>query len=322
MRRVGAAPGRPAEGWQDDGGIRMTARVAGAILSGIVCLVAARTQAAERPTSRPVPATLAEADKAGRDTWRSTLEGLPAHRMNAEDRGLVEYFKRSTTLHRRMPVETIHCSHELLEFVLAKPETLVDVWRVLGISRVSFDPMGPGRWRLEDGYGTTGTVRLVFQEKRPSGTTMIFHGRGGYSGPMAPKPLTGSCLIVVRHQAAVVAGRTAQKLEVEAFLDVDGLGLEIVTRTLQPLIARSAATNVHEICLFVDQLAHAARRNPSGMAVLAEQLPRTEAADRRMLSALASGRRTVLTHAPSAEDVSEELAARWMTADDLDAVRR
>jgi len=322
MRRQGAAPGRPAKGWQDDGGIRMTARVAGAILSGMVCLGAGLTWAAERPDSRPVPATLADAGTAGRDSWRSTLEGLPAHRMNAEDRGLIEHFKRSTTLHRRMPVETIHCSNALLEFVLTKPETLVDVWRVLGISRVSLDPMGPGRWRLEDGYGTDGTVRLMLQEKSPTGTTMIFHGRGGYSGPMAPKPLTGSCLIVVRHQEAVVAGRTAQHLEVEAFLDVDGLGLEIVTRTLQPLIARSAATNVHEICLFVDQLAHAAIRNPSGMAVLAEQLPRTAAADRRMLSALASGCRSASAHAPSDEEVTDELAARWMTADDLDAVRR
>jgi hypothetical protein len=242
--------------------------------------------------------------------------------MNAEDRGLVEHFKRSTTLYRRMPIETINCSNAFMEFVLTKPETLVDVWRVLGISRVSFDPMGPGRWRLEDGYGTDGTVRLMFQEKGPAGTTMLFHGRGGYSGPMAPKPLTGSCLIVVRHQEAVVAGRAAQKLEVEAFLDVDGLGLEIVTRTLQPLIARSAAANVHEICLFVDQLAHAASRNPSGMAVLAEQLPRTAAADRRTFSALASGRTVGSAHATSEDDVTEELAARWMTADDLDAVRR
>jgi len=92
---------------------------------------------------------------------------------------------------------------------------------------VSFDPTGPGRWRLEDGYGTEGTVRLMHQEKGPTGTTMVFHGRGGYSGPMAPKALTGSCLIVVRHHEAVVGKRVAQKLEVEAFLDVDGLGLEI-----------------------------------------------------------------------------------------------
>jgi hypothetical protein len=129
-------------------------------------------------------------------------------------------------------------------------------------------------------------------------------------------------LIAVRYQPVVVDGRTVQRMEVEAFLDVDGLGLELVTRTLQPLIVRSAAANVHEICLFVSQFASAATRNPAGMAVLAEQLPRTAAADRRMLCALATGRRVPTPEPAAAADVSEELAARWMTADDLDATRR
>lgn len=299
----------------------MTARVAGAILSGILCTVANFAGAAEQPSAETIPTAMAAAGDAARDSWRTTLAELPAHRMTAEDRGLIEHFKRATTLHRRMPVETIHCDAALLDFVLAKPETLVDVWRALGISRVSLDPTGPGRWRLEDGYGTEGSVRLVHQERGPTGNTMVFHGRGGYSGPLTPKALTGSCLIVLRHHESVLAGRVAQKLEVEAFLDVDGLGLEIVTRTLQPLVARSTATNVHEICLFVDQLASAARRNPAGMATLAEQLPRTGAVDRRMLAALASGRQVPSAKTASAEEVTEELAARWMTADDLDAVR-
>ncbi len=242
--------------------------------------------------------------------------------MTAEDRGVIEHFKRSTSLHRRMPVETIRCEAALIEFVLTKPETLVDIWRVLGISRVSLDPTGPGRWRLTDGYGTAGTVRLIHHDRGPAGNTMIFHGRGGYNGPLAPKPLTGSCLIVVRHQEGGVAGRPEQRLEVEAFLDVDGLGLEIVTRTLQPLIVRSAAANVHEICLFMGQFAHAASRNPGGMANLAEQLPRTGAADRRTLCALASGRGVPSAEQDLSEDVTEELAARWMTTENLDSIRR
>lgn len=300
----------------------MTARVAGAILSGIFCLGVGTASASERPTTGPVPVAVAEAANAARVTWRHALDSLPAQRMTPEDQGLIEHFKRATTLHRRMPVETIHCEAELLEFVLAKPETLVDVWRALAISRVSLDPTGPGRWRLEDGYGTEGSVRLMHHERGPTGTTMVYHGRGGYAGPLSPKPLTGSCLIVLKHRESLVAGRAAQRLEAEAFLDVDGLGLEVVTRTLQPLIARSTAANVHEICLFIDQLAGAARRNPAGMAALAEQLPRTAAVDRRTLAALASGRRAPSAENASEADVSEELAARWMTSDDLDASRR
>ncbi len=300
----------------------MAARIAWAILSGMVCLVAGVTVAAERTSSPGLTTALADAGSAGRDSCRRALEALPDERMTADDRRIIEHFERATTLYRRLPAETILCDAALLEFVLAKPETLVDVWRVLGISRVSLDPTEPGCWRLADGYGTEGTVRLVHHEQGPEGSVFVYHGNGGYNGPLTPKHLTGSCLIVVRHQSLVVEGRMAQRMEVEAFLDVDGLGLEIVTRTLQPLIVRSAAANVHEIGLFVSQLAAAAHRNPAGMAVLAEQLPRTGPADRRTLSALASGRHGTTAKAPLDADVSEELAARWMTAEDLDAVRQ
>jgi len=297
----------------------MAARGAVAIVAGMVWMTAA-AGAAERSPVGGLSAALAEAGFAGRETCRRALEALPAEQMMAEERQFIEHFRRATTLHRRLPAETIRCQQSLLEFVLVKPETLVDVWRVLGISRVSFDPAGPGRWRLSDGYGTAGTVRLLHHERGPAGGLLIYHGRGGYTGPLSPKPLTGSCLMVVRHEpVAAAAGPPAQRVEVEAFVDVDGLGLEIVTRTLQPLIVRSAAANVHEICLFMSQFTAAATRNPGGMARLAEQLPRTGPTDRRLLVTLAAG---AGGESAPATDISEELAARWLTADDLDTIRR
>lgn len=300
----------------------MTARIAWAILSGMVCLAVGVADAAEPTSPRAASASRANTGPSGRDAWRRSLDSLHAVGMTADDRRIIDHFSQSTTLYRRLPAETVRCEAALLEFVLTKPETLVDVWRVLGISRVSLDPTDPGHWRLADGYGTEGTVRLMHHESGPDGSLVIFHGSGGYAGPLAPKRLTGSCLVVVRCQPVDVDGRSAQRMEVEAFLDVDGLGLEIVTRTLQPLIVRSVAANVHEICLFVNQFTAAASRNPAGMAVLVEQLPRTGAADRRMLCALASGKGLPSTEATADVDVHEELAARWLTVDDLDAARR
>ena len=32
-------------------------------------------------------------------------------------------------------------------FALDKPETIVDIWRLLGISRLALDPIGPEQWR-------------------------------------------------------------------------------------------------------------------------------------------------------------------------------
>ena len=193
-----------------------------------------------------------------------------------------------------------------------------------GISRLSLDPTGPGQWRLADGYGTVGAVQLLHQERNDRGGLYLFHGRGGYSGPLSPRDLRGSCLLLVRHSRAAPAadGRPRQSVQIDAFLDVDGLGLEIVTRTLQPLIVRSAAANLHEIGLFVSQFAAAAERNPAGVARLADRMTRTAPEDRRTLVVLAGGSRGSAIRAgmPGDDGVQAELAARWLPAgDDLGA---
>jgi hypothetical protein len=154
----------------------------------------------------------------------------------------------------------------------------------------------------------------------------VFHGRGAYDGPLAPKQLTGSCLIVVRYasDADAATGRPRQTVQIDAFLDVDGMGLELVTRSLQPIIVHSAASNLHEISLFVSQFAAAATRNPAAVSRIAERMTRTPPADRKTLVALASGRQATAapTHATASEQVQAELASRWMTADQLDALQQ
>ena len=265
------------------------------------------------------------AGSSSRESRDRVVAGLPLDRMGPAQRELVETSLRSTTLYRHLPQETVACDAEFLDFLLARPEALVDVWRVLGISRLSLDPAGAGHWRMADGYGTTGTVSLLYRERHAGGGLLVFHGRGGYAGPLAPKPLTGSCLLVIRHASAGrdAGGRERQVVQVDAFLDVDGLGLELVTRTLQPLIVHSAAANFHEICLFVTQFTTAAHRNPQGVARLTRRMSRTDPADRTRMAVLACGGSALADDTgPEADALQAELAARWLPAEQLDGARR
>jgi len=293
------------------------------VIAVLLAAGACAASAAEvAPFAAGIAAALADSGSSDRDTRRRAVEAIPLERMGPAERQVAEQALRGTTLYRRLPVETITCDPALLQFVLTKPETLVDVWRVLGISRLSLDPAGGERWRLSDGYGTVGLVRRLYAHHDATGGLVVFHGRGAYTGPLAPRHLTGSCLVVIRHApAADAAGRGRQAVQLDAFLDVDGIGLEIVTRSLQPLIVRSAASNLHEIGLFVSQFAAAARRNPAAVARIAERMPRTQPEDRRRLVALAAGGDTVVS--PVADDaVRAELTARWLPVAELDAARR
>jgi hypothetical protein len=265
----------------------------------------------------PLATFLADGGSSTEAARREALEALPLERMAEPQRRAVEACLRATTLYRHLPTKTFACDGELLAFAVRKPETIVDIWRLLGISRLSLDPAGPQQWRLDDGYGTIGSLRLVHAERRGTAGMLVFHGRGAYTGPLAPKPLSGSCVVLVRHApaAAAVDGRARQTIAVDAFLDMDGRGLEIVTRTLQPLIVRSAAANLHEICLFMTSLSAAAESNPEGVIRLIGRLPRTEPADKQTLAGItrAVGRGAVQPAVGAQqEELSTELAARWL----------
>ncbi len=267
-----------------------------------------------------------------RHARRRAEEALPLHKMAKSDQLAIKKSLQSTTLYRRLPVELFACDGNLLGFSLDKPEAIVDIWRLLGISRLSLDPTGPDQWQFADGYGTVGQLRLAYRERRKNGGMLVFHGKGAYTGPLSPKKLTGGCVLMVRYREAepTVDGRLRQAIQVDAFLDMDGIGLEIVTRTLQPLIARSAAANLHEICLFMASLSDAAASNPEGVARLADRLTRTVPIDRQTLAAIAREtaqrqkyyRQKVQLEpssepTPSPEQLSIDLAARWLPADDL-----
>ena len=303
----------------------MTARMAAALAVGLCCGITwGSTATAKEQPPGSVATSLADFGTAGRDSCRRAIDSLPMQRIAPAHHDVIAQYRGSTTVHRRLPGETIHCDPDLLAFLLAKPEALVDIWRVLGISRVSLDQVAPETWQLSDGYGTVGMVRLLHHQRSDTGGLLIFHGQGGYSGPLSPKDLTGSCLLVIRHHDLPTAdGRPTQRVDMEAFLQVDGLGLQLVTRTLQPLIVRSAAANLHEICLFVSQFSAAAGRNPTGIARLANRMSRTSASDRQTLVNVACGRATrEVAQGGAAADLHEELAARWMTVESLDSLRR
>jgi hypothetical protein len=307
------------------------------VLAGVVVALAAAMP--PRPAEADVadgPAARIDSGSSSRESRRRALEALPLDRIPESHRKAIEPCLRSATLYRRLPAETVACDAALLDFALTKPEAIVDMWRVLGISRLTLDPVGQRQWRLSDGYGTVGVLRLVHQERQGRSGLLVFHGRGAYTGPLSPRNLTGSCVLMVRHGPAMPAvdGRERQTVQIDTFLDMDGVGLEIVTRTLQPIIVRSAASNLHEICLFMTTLSDSARTNPEGVAQLAGRLQQTDAADRQTLATIARrasqpaanamphGARRDVPDMAAADRLQTELAARWLSADELDRIQR
>lgn len=275
-------------------------------------LPAQAVQAADRPDPEIRTIEPGSSSRAARQEALGILSKVMLPREKAE---LVRACVRSTTLYRRLPTQEFECHPDLLTFALEHPEGVVDIWRVLDISRLSLDPAGPEQWRLADGYGTVGTMRMLYRSGDAAEGMLVLHGHGGYAGPFAPKPLTGRCVVLLRYDYNDSPGQLTKKvcLKTDAFLDVDGLGFEIVTRTLQPLIVTTAGWNVHEICLFMGHLSRTACENPLGVERLSERLTQTAPEHRRQLAAAARQAAGGSRGEAREPEIASRLASRWLS---------
>ena len=64
------------------------------------------------------------------------LRKIPWQRLSAPERSTVQYITKNASIYRRLPIRVIDCDPELFTFLVQHPEVVVDVWRVMGISRV------------------------------------------------------------------------------------------------------------------------------------------------------------------------------------------
>ncbi len=260
---------------------------------------------------------IVDGGSSSRAARQEAIKALPLDRIPKPHQQLIAQCIRETTLYRHLPPQTFSCDNALLDFSFHKPEAIVDIWRMLGITRLSLDPAGSKQWRFSDGYGTVGGVRLVHEEHHGKNGLLVFHGRGAYTGSLAPRVLTGSCVILVQYSPVGrnTISQSLQKVEIDAFVDMDGAGLEIVTRTLQPLIVRSAAVNLHEICVFMSNFSGAAETNPEGVIRMVKRLPRTGEEEKTKLVAITRAVGNNRVRAASAIEqppIQTQLAARWL----------
>ncbi|HEY2146523.1 MAG TPA: hypothetical protein VGH32_01215, partial [Pirellulales bacterium] len=190
----------------------------------------------------------------------------------------------NTSIYRRLPTQTIDCDPDLFEFLVLNPEVVVDIWRVMGITSMTLDRKTSEAFRASDGQGTIGNVEFAFR----SPELHVVYSEGMYDGPMYPVKLRGECVMVMKtSHVREQNGRPHVVNRLDAFLRIDNIGVELIARTLQPLLGKTADHNFAETSAFVGTLSHTAEANPAGVARLAQRLPHINPQTRDRLAELA-----------------------------------
>ncbi len=208
-----------------------------------------------------------------RETQADATRRIPIQLLNRETQALVNDVIEKPSFFRRMPAQTIDCDPEMFQHLVRYPEVLVNIWDVMGITKVQATRTGPYTFTADDGVGTTCNCDLVFGNDK----VHIYYGTGAYQGNLAPRKVTGRCVCVLYSKTNTTpgSGSTIQG-SMDVFLKLDNLGADLLTRTLSPLVGKTADYNFVESAKFLSQISQVCERNPGGAQMLASKLTKVQ----------------------------------------------
>ncbi len=215
---------------------------------------------------------------------REAIASIPWQQLDEQAAADVRYVVENAGLFRRLPAQSIECSPAFFNFLIEHPDVVVNIWRVLKLSDVRLTRVGDGQFSADDCSGTKGELRIVYRD----GNLHVVYGEGRYEGPLLARPVRGRCVLVVSTEHAVQAdGRPLATCRVDAFLHLENVGVDVLARTFQPLLGRTADHNLRETAQFVGMLYQAAEFNQEGVQQVAESLTDVAEEDRRRFAELA-----------------------------------
>lgn len=170
---------------------------------------------------------------------------------------------------RRMPTEEIACDPDLFTFMVRRPEVMVNIWQVMGITKVTAKRVNDFTFVGNDGAGTICRCTLIYSSRG----VHIYYGEGSYDGSLSPRKVTGSCVCVLKTQPVQgTDGANRVRGTMDVFMKLDSFGADLVARSVAPFIGKTADYNFVETAKFIGQISQVCEQSPVGAKNLAARL--------------------------------------------------
>lgn len=133
---------------------------------------------------------------------------------------------------------------------------------------MGLDRTGPYTFAGNDGAGTSCTAELIYGDA----TRHIYVGTGTYEGPVFRRKITGRCVAILKTDASGGVNQYDLTNQLDVFIKVDNLAADLIAKTLNPLVGRTADHNFRESLTFLQAFSQTATHDPSRVNYLAQKL--------------------------------------------------
>ncbi|MCR9292393.1 MAG: hypothetical protein NXI32_06720 [bacterium] len=225
-----------------------------------------------------------EEGSSSRSAKKDAVRNVPFHKLNNQVSGKVRDVVENPSYFRRMPSQVVECDPQMFSFLVRRPEVMVNIWQIMGITKVTAQRLNPYSFYANDGVGTTCRCDLVYADQNMH----IYLGDGTYDGTLAPRKVTGSCVCILRTDAqANPSGKSFVQGQMDVFLKLDNLGADILARSVGPFVSKTADYNFLETAKFISQISQVCERSPGGAQNLAMKLENCDVSVRREFALIA-----------------------------------
>lgn len=258
-------------------------------------------------------------------TKREAIEAIPFDQLAEEAHAKLWSVVSRPSLYRRMPTAVIPSDPDLYVFLVRHPEVIVNMWDLMGITKVKINRNADYVFNASDGAGTDSRVELIYGDQN----LHVMFAEGTYEGPLLKNEIRGRCVLVLRsNYAKAQDSNTYVTSLLDVFLQIDNVGAELIARTLHPIVGSTADQNFVESVKFVGQVTQAAESRPQRLQQLSQRLTKINGPVRQQFSTLAAiaGKRAVQRRTgqttgavPSRSTQSSQAVSRVYSVDDAEA---
>ena len=207
---------------------------------------------------------------------REATSAIPLKDIHPRYRKSVHRVLTDSSLYRRLPTQMVDCDPKLFTFLVLNPETLVEMWQEMGISRVALRRTGEDTFSLTDNAGTTGELVIVEQKcDDRAQNRIVMYCEGAYEGRPFKRPVRAQCVLLLRSGSMTETNqRDYVACRLDSFIRIERTSIELFAKAMHPWVGRTADANFTDTVHFVSNFSQAAEHRPATIARLVGSLPR------------------------------------------------